>query len=243
MPKSYPMIYFIYGDDFNKTREKLNSLISDMVSKKPNISLIKINEENIKDHDILNLVSEQGLFENEMMIVFHSLFGGGFLKEDAKEYISLMKKSKNIFIVFEGLLDKKTLDLIKKGAGETFEFFIKNKPLKVFNPFALGDALGEKNKKLLWVSYYKALSNGASAEELHGMLFWQIKSILIAKLAKDATESGLKPFVYGKAKRFASKFKEEDLRKLGTELVQIYDEARKGITELAVGLEKFILKI
>src|SRR3989344_3777286 len=237
------MIYFIYGDDFNKTREKLNSLVSDMVSKKPNISLIKINEENINPPDLLNLVSEQGLFEKEMVIVFYSLFGAGFFKENAKDHISLMKTSKNTFIIFEGLLDKKTLDILKKSALETFEFFIKNKSLKVFNPFVLGDALGEKNKKLLWVSYYKALNNGASAEELHGMLFWQIKSILIAKTAKNPADSGLKPFVYGKAKKFGGKFKEEDLRKLGTELVQIYDEARRGTTELAVGLEKFILKI
>jgi len=237
------MIYFIYGDDFNKTREKLNSLVSSMVAEKPDISLIKINDENIKDHDPLNLVREQGLFEKEIVIVFYSLFGSGLFEEDTKEYLSLMKKSKNTFIVFEGLLDKKTLDLIKKSAEKTEEFFLKNRPAKVFNPFALGDALGEKNKKLLWVSFYKALNNGASAEELHGMLFWQIKSILIAKTAKTPADSGLKPFVYGKAKKFASKFREEDLKKRATELVEIYDQARKGLIDLETGLERFILKI
>lgn len=237
------MLYLIYGDDFKKTRERLNTLIEDLSNKKPDISLIKIDEDNISDYDISGFFHRQGLFEKEILVIFDHILNVEPLDHDVEKILPKMAESKNTFLIHEGLLSKKIVDIVKEEGGQIEKFIIKKIEKNIFNPFSLGDTLGEKNRKKLWISFYKAISAGLSVEEIHGILFWQIKSIMVAKKSKNINESGLNPYVFGKAKRFSLKYKTEELKKMLENLVDIYHDSRMGLTELPVALEKFILRI
>jgi hypothetical protein len=72
-------------------------------------------------------------------------------------------------------------------------------------------------------------------------LFWQIKTLRAALVAKSAEEAGLKPFAWSKAKRFLSKWTSETLEKASISLVALYHDARRGEHHLETGLEKWIL--
>jgi DNA polymerase III delta subunit len=109
--------------------------------------------------------------------------------------------------------------------------------------FEFTDALGEKNKKLLWTLYQDALAEEVPSEEVHAMFFWQVKAMLSALKSKDATEAGLNPFVFPKAKNYAKNFTEEKLKQMSAKLCDMYHEAHRGKLDFPVALEKFILEL
>ena len=105
------------------------------------------------------------------------------------------------------------------------------------------DALGARNQKRLWTLYQKAIRAGVVEEELHGLIFWQIKSMLLALSAPDATSAGLNPFVYSKAKGYAKNFTLDELKNLSSRLIKMYHQAHRGEVDFASELEKFFLEV
>ena len=115
--------------------------------------------------------------------------------------------------------------------------------------FEFTDALGARDKKGLWQLYQDALKEEVPSEEVHGILFWQIKALLSALKCRDAGEAGLNPFVYNKAKTYAKNYgknveeADKKLKEMSTKLFEMYHEAHRGKTDFAIALEKFILEI
>ncbi len=107
----------------------------------------------------------------------------------------------------------------------------------------LADALAARDKKTLWIRYVEAIESGAVAEELHGILFWQVKTMLLAQQSKTAEEAGLKPFPYSKAKGALKNWKPGEVEKLSSDLVSIYHRAHRGEGELALLTERLLLRI
>ena len=117
-----------------------------------------------------------------------------------------------------------------------------------YNPFAVCDAFAEKNKAKAWIIYQQALKRGIPAEEVFFKILWQVKNILLVKklagagVADIAKESGLKPFVAGKAIKTAKNFSEDELINYSYEMLKIYHEERRGESELAIEFEKLLIK-
>ena len=87
---------------------------------------------------------------------------------------------------------------------------------------------------------------GIAGEEIFWKVVWQIKTLLLIKKlqvvgADVYKESGLKPFVIGKATRVTQNFTEEKLVDYSTELVDIYHQAHLGGSDIPIALEKFLL--
>lgn len=237
------MLYFIYGEDTQKGIEKAKGLVTAMLSKKPNASLFKLTNENWSVGELQELIGGQGLFSEKYIVQVSRVLDNDEIKEQILDYVSMMQESENIFIWTEGKMDAKTLKQIEKHAEKVTEYSLKSAPKKFdFNIFALSDALGNRDKKNLWMLYLKALEVSAP-EEIHGTLFWQAKSMVLAHKSKDANESGLKPFVYTKSKKFASNFNDEELNDLPMKLIRISHDARRGKNDFSIALERFILTI
>ena len=239
------MLYLLYGTDTGKARKKLNSLINTLLSKKKDAMLLRINSENFSPRDVIDLAHTQGLFESKSIIVFDSIFENTTDKEILLDNLESLHTSPNVFIVLEGKLDKKSVTKISKYTEKVQEFDAPKKGNKKaeFNIFELGDALGERNRKKLWVVYQTGKLHNISDEEMHGILFWGNKNMLLAKCAKSATEAGLSPFVYRKAKSFEKNFTNEELRDISGTLLEIYHDARRGIKPFDVSLEQFVLAL
>jgi len=123
----------------------------------------------------------------------------------------------------------------------------KLKETPVYNPFAICDAFAEKNKAKMWIIYQQALRQGIPAEEVFFKILWQIKNLLLVKklatagVADIAKESGLKPFVFGKAMRAAKSFSEDELVNYSYEMLKIYHKERRGESELPIEFEKLLI--
>jgi len=112
-----------------------------------------------------------------------------------------------------------------------------------FNIFILTDALGARKKKDAWVLYRKALASGMAPEDVFFKLFWQVKTMLLAKRTKTAEEADMKSYPYGKAKGYLNNFKEGEIEKLSEKLVLGYHAVRRGEGEMETFVEKAVLSI
>lgn len=240
------MIYLLYGNNFIKAKAKLREIIASGMKKNKDSSYFKLNVDNWEETKLLELVGGKGLFQNRYIVVLDGLIQN---KESEGAIINLLdelKESENIFIIIEESLTKEILKKIEKRAEKVQEFEDKkqeNQKVKEFNVFTLTDALGARDKKHLWVLYQRGLLSGMAPEEIHRLFFWQVKSMLSARASKGASDSGLNPFVYKKSLGFSKNFTKAELNQMSADLVSIYHDARRGIIDFDIALERFVLGI
>ncbi len=155
-----------------------------------------------------------------------------------------LKAADHAFIFNEVSPKAPVKKLIEKHAEKVWETAeTKTTAKQPFNVFAMTDALGERNRAKLWVLYQKALADNGVIEEIHGLLFWQVKTMLGAAQSKTAEEAGLKPFVWGKAQGFLRNYTLPELKKISSEMVNVYHGARLDSLSLEDSLEVFILSL
>ena len=237
------MYYFLHGKNNSEARKKLKSLTEILHSKRPDSEIFRIHDENWSDSQFDELLVAQGLFDQKYIIILDSLFDLKDAKERIVERAKYMKESENVFLIIEGDTDKKTLTAISKHADKVQEFNDGVVKEERFNTFALADAFARRDKKNLWIGYLQAIDLGISPEEISGVLFWQIKSILLAMKTKDAKESKLSPFVDGKARGFAKNFTLAEISAHARNIVKATQAVRQGEGEMEVLLERIILSV
>lgn len=108
--------------------------------------------------------------------------------------------------------------------------------------FSLTDAFATGDRKKSWILYRRFIESGVTPEELHGALAWQARAMVLASKTASAAEAGLKPFVFTKAKRAASRLTPKKTEDVSRELVSLYHDARAGKGNLADLLEVFLLQ-
>jgi len=247
------MIYFYYGADIESARKKAKITVDSLLAKKPDATLIKIGDEELSIDRIAELAGGQALFSNKYIVFLYKTFDNKKNKELILKNLKEFADSDNIFIFTEGKLDKVSLAKVEKNAEKTQEFI---KPEKTLNKkeklsligekidfFEFADALGRRDKRGLWVLYQDALAEQVPAEEVHGIFFWQVKSMLLAKKCKTAEEANMKSFPFQKARKYSRNYKAGELEKLSSRLVEMYHEAHRGNIDFFVALEKFILEL
>ena len=247
------MIYFYYGTDAESARKKAKITVDSLIEKKPEATLIKIGDEDLSEGKIAELAGGQALFSSKYIVFFHNTFDNKENKELILKSLKELAGSDNIFIFAEGKMDKTALTKIEKHAEKVQEFA---KPAKTLNKkeklaligekidfFEFADALGRRDKRGLWVLYQDALAEQVPAEEVHGIFFWQVKSMLLAKKCKTPSEANMKPFPFEKSRGFSRNYKDGELEKMSSELIAMYHEAHRGNIDFFVALEKFILEL
>lgn len=233
------MLYFLSGEA-GKVSEKGRALRDSLAKEGSAVS--SFGAEEFLAAPIEELLGGQGLFENARLITLRDIFESEEAKEKLLSYLDDMGTSPNIFILEEGKIDAAMKKKISKAAAETF-LFEKNQKEAAFNRFAIADALGARDRKRAWVLLLEALRAGAASEEVVGLLFWQVKAMLLARSHKTAEEAGLNPFVFRKAQNCSRNFTDEELTNLSRTLMTLPHEARRGGLELPLALERFILSL
>jgi DNA polymerase III delta subunit len=255
------MIYFLYGDNSEESRRAVNkkasAIAAELMKKKPDASLFTLNDENWNEAAIDEYTASQGLFEKKYIVLMKDILSGTTpekkeRKETFLDKIELFSESPNIFIMAESGIDKASLKKIEKKAEKVQEIkgsavgstgkIATERRVGNFKIFDLADALGERDKKKLWMLYRQAVDVGKVSEEIHGIFFWQVKSMILASRSTSAELAGLKPFVYGKAKRYAENFTAGELSHILERLVSIYHDAHRGLTDFETAMEIFILE-
>ena len=247
------MIYFYYGTDIESARKKAKITVDSLLSKKPDATLIKIGDEDLSESKIIELSGSQALFSSKYIVFLYKTFDNKENKEFLLKNLKEIAGSDNIFIFAEGKMDKTALTKIEKNAEKVQEFVKPEKSLNKKEKLALigekidffefADALGRRDKRGLWVLYQDALAEQVPAEEVHGIFFWQVKSMLLAKKCKTAEEANMKSFPFEKARGYSRNYKDGELENISSNLISMYHEAHRGNIDFFVALEKFVLEL
>lgn len=236
------MFYFIHGDMRDDARKKAHELVALMQTKRPNAEYFKFSSENFSLTKLEELIGGQGLFDKKHITSIDRSFEDEAIKEGIIERLDDIKASENAFVFLEGKMTKEGLKKIEKRAEKVFEFVSeKGKKKDDFKVFDMADAFGRRDKKELWMLFLESRERDVAPEEIHGIIFWQVKSMLLAGQAASAGEAGLNPFVYSKAKSFIKNYSKEELEKISSDLVAMYHESHRGQRDFAVAFEQFVL--
>ncbi len=237
------MYYLFVDQNIAEVKKKVINLSSKLLERKPGSSIFRLNNEKWSRELFESLFRGQGLFESNYIVICDQLLTLPI--EEKKFFFSSLKEiseTKHIFIFIESDPSKSDLQKLEKYSTKSSVVLGKKKKDE-FNVFGLTEALAVRNKAQAWEKFHLALLNGKVPEELHGLIFWQLKTLLLAKKTKTALEAGLKSYPYQKAKQASTKFTESELEVRLNYLVDIYHEAHRGKNDLSQELERFILLI
>ncbi|MFA6315507.1 MAG: hypothetical protein WC648_04035 [Candidatus Paceibacterota bacterium] len=241
------MLYVFHGENVSESSKKARTLIDSLRKKRPEALFVKIDDRDWDKSLLESHLGGQGLFSSKYIVFLDKVT----LNEDAdgslSQFIEPMHESSNIFIVFESKLRAEYVKLFAKYAEKVVVSEVNNSVKfaknKEFNIFGLGDAIGTREVYKAWMLYREALDHGLQPENIIGTVFWQVKSIILASKSKSAAESGLSPFVFNNCKRFASNYSMNELSDMSRNLVSLYHDGHRGLVDLELAMEKFILKM
>ncbi|MEI6059009.1 MAG: hypothetical protein WCP89_04540 [archaeon] len=216
-----------------------------MQSKQPDVSLYKITSENWKDTILDEMLSTQGLFLAKYIVVLDRVLEdkeiGPLVMDELKE----LKDSDHAWIIIEEKLTSINLKKIEKVALKIFDYNnvdedASSKKQRIL-AFDFAEQFASKNKVGAWKELLKLKSADLAGEEIHGVLWWQMKAVYLAKLSQTVGDTGLAPYSYQKALRMSKGWERKELNNLLDSLVEIYHEAHRGNVDLMIKLEELAL--
>ncbi len=237
------MVYFIYGNDLVKIRERFQALAVKFIEKE-NCVRVDLIADNFSEPSFNGFVKGESLFGQSFLVVLRGVFENqafaGFLLASLKK----CRESENIFIFLEESPDEECLLALKKHASGCWKFDLPmgqdKKQDAAKELFVLCDRLAFRKRHESWLLFQEAVLKGMPIEEIFWKILWQIKTLLIVKSGDKAE---FKPYFYNKTKKASELFTSEDLCRYSADLINLYHDSRYGFSDLEIGLERFILKI
>jgi len=231
------MFYVFYGNAPDKRAGKIRRLLE---AECGGASPRSIRPEEIGGNPLEEFARSRELFGGRVAFLIEGISESEEWLEYVKDSAGLLSESDNVFILNEPSLTRAVVSAFEKAGGKAVLCDGGNKaaPDRGGN-FALADAVGRRDRKASWVLYHETLGKGAVPEEIHGIIFWQLKNIF---LAKAGGPTGIAPYPLSKAKSFATKWGSDELSSSLSKLVTLYHESHRGIVEFPIALEMFLLE-
>lgn len=229
------MLSVFFGSDRKAVVDATNNAAT------KNGEVVTIDEQSFVPNQFEDLTANTSLFGEVLTYVIDTPSSEAEFNESCLASLQDMAESQNQFFVIEGALLASVKKKYAKHAA-TLEEFSADKPER-FNTFSLAEAFAKRDKKTLWVLIQEARLLGIKEEEMIGILWWQIKAIRLASVTKTADEAGMKEYPYRKAKQALSKYSEDEILDTARNLLQLYHEGHKGVTDIELSFEKWALTI
>jgi hypothetical protein len=215
------MIYLFHGTDTQTARSKARALIEALQKKKPDAAYFKYTVDTLSEGALEELIQGQGLFERKFIIYMDTVLEDAEKKELILAKLEPMKVSENIFVILENKLDAKSKKLFEKWAEKIQVYDLdkdqEKKERRDLNIFDMTFALGGGNNKKAWTIFDQARRKDFRGEEIHGVLWWQMK------------------------KMYSKNPKDIKMKKGLFEIMRMYHEAHRGNLDFLLSLEKWIL--
>ena len=233
------MLFIFYGNDTVGVRTKAHDFVS--TYEKKGETMQRIDGETYAQGILSDIAGSASLFGTKTIYVLDTPSVSKDFYADVIEHLEAFSQSTTNFVVIESMLLAAEKKKFTKYAEHIEE--IKAAAKERFNAFGMADSLARKDKKTLWMQLQDAKREGLSPEEIIGTLWWQLKSLRLAKLTDSASEAGMKDFPYNKAKRALTAFKAGELENLSHSLLTVYHDGHLGKKDIDVALEKWTLSI
>lgn len=235
-------IRIFLGDDTKRARDALRRALEEEQKKNP-AAIVSWFDDTSFDHALLREhLSNTSLFGGRNIVVIDGILD----HEQGEEFYSSIRDGGDFanLILIRETAPKKELRALFESMGEVREFSLKKAPEKK-GDFAIADAVAAKNKRVAWVEFIKQERAGVAPEEVHGRIFWAMKTLWLCKTqTKDeAAKAGVKEYTYRNYEPKAKRFLLPELERKLSELKEMYHVAHEGGGELELSLEQFLLKL
>lgn len=231
------MLKLYFGTDRQGVRDAASAFSDANLA--PDGTLTTIDTQNYNPGVIADALGASSLFGGEEWFLIDTPAADADLAEEVKTNLAEMAASANTFLILEEALLAPAKKTYAKHADSSEEFTAaKNER---FNTFAMADALAQKDRRQLWVLLQGAKQQGLAAEEIIGMLWWQLKALRLADVTTNAAEAGMKDFPYNKAKRSLAKFAPGEVTKVSQSLLNLYHDGHAGLRDIDLALEQWVL--
>jgi DNA polymerase III delta subunit len=231
------MLHVYYGSDRQKVRDTAGDFIEQHLS--PEGTLTTIDADSFVSGQVADALGASSLFGGEEWFLLDTPSANVDFQTEVQDSLTEMSASANTFIILEGALLAPAKKKYAKHAASCTEYMApKNER---FNTFAMADALANKDRRQLWVLLQSAKQQGLPAEEIIGMLWWQLKALRLADITTTASEAGMKEFPYNKAKRAVTKFAPDEVTALSQSLLELYHAGHAGLRDIDLALEQWVL--
>lgn len=139
--------------------------------------------EGVSSEELASLASTDGLFGGKRVFVFSGALNGARGDEFLK-FAEELVESAHTFIFEEEKLLKRETDIVAKAGGKIEKIETVKKD-RGFDPHGLTFALGNRDKKKLWLGLTEALREGEKPEAIAGLLAWKARQMKDAKLSRE----------------------------------------------------------
>jgi DNA polymerase III delta subunit len=233
------MLQVFYGTDQISVRQKAHLAIEEVLS--GDKDFIRLEADKYEAGELVSASSSASLFSAGAVYLVDTPSTNPIFFEEFIQNVEALATSVNDFIVVEEALIAEYKKKITKYASKVEEYK-KNAEAK-FNPFKMAEALAVKDKRSLWLLLQEAKASNMSAEEIIGILSWQLKSIRLAFMTKNFSEAGMKEYPYKKAKSALNTFKIEEVEQKAHDLIKLYHAGHRGGRDLDLALEEWVLRL
>lgn len=235
-------IRIFLGDDTKRAREALRMATDEEKSKNPNCTVTVFDDVSFDATLLCEALANVSLFGGRNVVVIDGILD----HEDGEEFYrasDVFKDSANLVLIRERAPTKELRTLFER-SGEMKEFMLKKAPEKK-NNFIVADAVAAKDRRLAWAEFIRLERSGAIMEEVHGMVFWAVKTLYLCKTQtkEEAMRAGVKEFTYRNYEPRAKRFLLSELEQKLAELKEMYHAAHEGGGALGLSLEQFLLKL
>ena len=201
----------------------MREILAGAKKKRKEAEVFKIDAENFSVAELEEKIKGQGLFEKKFIVVLDKVFENKLAMDEILARLKEMKETENLFLILEQKINKPELTKFEKYTEKIYKFEAEVSAKKEFNDFALANALGNRDRKNLWLLYRQMIEREVVLEAISGMIFWKVKDMFL--------------------KKNFSKFSESELKKLSSKLVEIYHDSHRGLCDFENAMEQFILNI
>jgi DNA polymerase III delta subunit len=234
------MLHVFFGNDTETVRRSAYAKIEELRKHSASLAVSQLEATAYVTGQLLALSATVSLFGGEEAYIIDTPEENLVYKEELLRDATALARSPVHFIVITGpLLAPEKKALLKADSQNEY----KREALVRFNSFSLAEALSRKDKRSLWLLLQEAAAARLPAEEIIGMLWWQLKTLRLAERTTSAAEAGIKEFPYNKAKRALANFKPGEVEMLSRSLLRLYHDGHAGKRDINLALEEWVLRM
>jgi hypothetical protein len=233
------MLLVYTGSDYASSAKLAGNMINSLQEKQHAAELVELQTNNL-EYNLQTLTNDQGLFFSKSLVKITRLFPDKEAEKIMRNQLSNLSQSQSIFVWVEPNLNKNWLRWLED-AGAKIEVSGQsqkstgNKPLA----FEVSDALLTTKAIMIWQSLKKARKNNLEGENIFGVLWWQLRSVVLAQSYDSPKSAGLSPYVYRKSR--GCSWSAEQARTIMMSLLTAQQSSRQNNLNLWVELENWAL--
>lgn len=231
------MLHVYYGTDRQAVRDAANFYIDGQLPADGTLTTLDVSSYEVGQ--LADALGATSLFGGAEWYLIDSPSDSTDFNAEVSDNLAAIAESHNMFIVLEGALLATAKKSYSTHASVCEEFTAAK--AERFNTFGMADALAARDRRKLWVLLQEAKLEGLLAEEIIGVLWWQLKTLRLAELTTSAAEAGIKDFPYNKAKRALAKFQPGEVSSLSHSLLSLYHDGHAGVRDIDTALEYWVL--